>query len=42
MPASIDEVEFGEELPAFDPNTSMDNVNRFTAAAHPHYMACIS
>ena len=34
MPASIGDVEFGEELPAFAADTSMDNVQRFTAAAH--------
>ena len=34
MPASIGDVEFGDELPTFDADTSMDNVQRFTAAAH--------
>ena len=32
MPRSIQEVAFGEELPAFDPDTSMGNVRRFTVA----------
>lgn len=27
--SKISEVEFGEELPAFDPDTSLDNVKRF-------------
>ena len=34
MPSNIHEVEFGEELPAFDPDTSMDNVKAFVRAAH--------
>ncbi len=33
MPDRIDEVEFGEQLPTFDPDTSMANVRRFAAAA---------
>lgn len=33
MPTTIADVEFGEELPAFDPDTSMANVRKFTAAA---------
>ncbi|MFV2090988.1 MAG: hypothetical protein ACC642_10030, partial [Pseudomonadales bacterium] len=31
--ATINDVEFGEELPVFDPDTSLDNVIRFTEAA---------
>jgi acyl dehydratase len=31
--ASIADVEFGEELPVFEPDTSLDNVRRFTKAA---------
>ena len=34
MPASIQEAEFGEELPVFDPDTTMDNVKAFVNAAH--------
>ena len=34
MPSQIEEVEFGEELPAFDPDTTMDNVKAFVRAAH--------
>lgn len=34
MPSHINEVEFGEELPAFDPDTTMDNVKAFVLAAH--------
>lgn len=34
MPASIQDVEFGAELPAFDPDTTMDNVKAFVKAAH--------
>ena len=34
MPSNIQEVEFGEELPAFDPDTTMDNVKAFVSAAH--------
>ncbi|NIP15953.1 MAG: hypothetical protein GWM88_14985 [Pseudomonadales bacterium] len=29
----IGDVEFGEELPVFEPDTSVDNVKRFTKAA---------
>lgn len=29
----ISDVEFGEELPVFEPDTSLDNVKRFTEAA---------
>jgi len=31
--ATVREVTFGEELPVFDPDTSLDNVIRFTEAA---------
>ena len=31
--ATIADVEFGEELPVFAPDTSLDNVRRFTKAA---------
>jgi hypothetical protein len=31
---SFDDVEFGEELPAFTPDVSMPTVQRFTDAAH--------
>lgn len=31
--ASVSDVTFGEELPVFDPDTSLDNVIRFTEAA---------
>ena len=31
--STVHEVEFGVELPAFDPDTSMDNVRRFAIAA---------
>lgn len=31
--ATIHDVEFGEELPVFDPDTSLPNVIRFTEAA---------
>lgn len=31
--ASVQDVTFGEELPVFDPDTSLDNVIRFTEAA---------
>ena len=31
--ATIADVEFGEELPVFEPDTSLDNVRRFTKAA---------
>ncbi|MGE0625886.1 MAG: MaoC/PaaZ C-terminal domain-containing protein [Pseudomonadales bacterium] len=31
--ASVRDVTFGEELPVFDPDTSLDNVIRFTEAA---------
>jgi len=31
--ASVSEVEFGADLPVFDPDTSLDNVIRFTEAA---------
>ncbi len=31
--STIDDVEFGEELPVFEPDTSLDNVRRFVAAA---------
>ena len=31
--SNISEVEFGANLPVFDPDTSMANVRRFTAAA---------
>ncbi len=34
MPTNIEDVEFGEELPAFDPDTSMNNVRAFVGAAH--------
>ena len=34
MPASIQDVEFGAELPTFDPDTTMDNVKAFVLAAH--------
>ncbi len=34
MCRNIQDVEFGEELPAFDPDTSLDNVRKFTQAAH--------
>ena len=34
MRASVQDVEFGEELPAFDPDTSMHNVKTFARAAH--------
>ena len=34
MPSNLHEVEFGEELPAFDPDTTMDNVKAFVSAAH--------
>ncbi|MCY4658008.1 MAG: MaoC/PaaZ C-terminal domain-containing protein [Gammaproteobacteria bacterium] len=27
--SKIEDIEFGEELPAFDPDTSLDNVKRF-------------
>jgi acyl dehydratase len=30
---NLSDVEFGVELPVFEPDTSMDNVKRFTAAA---------
>jgi len=30
---SVHDVEFGEDLPVFDPDTSLDNVIRFTEAA---------
>ena len=30
---TISDVEFGEELPAFEPDTAMDNVKRFAVAA---------
>ncbi len=30
----IEEVEFGEELPTFEPDTRMENVRRFCRAAH--------
>ena len=30
---SVNDVEFGAELPVFDPDTSLDNVIRFTEAA---------
>ncbi len=29
----IDEVDFGEELPVFEPDTSLDNVRKFVVAA---------
>ena len=32
--ATIKDVEFGEQLPVFDPDTSLDNVKKFAAAAH--------
>lgn len=31
--ATVKDVQFGEELPVFDPDTSLDNVIRFTEAA---------
>ena len=31
--ASVSDVEFGEDLPVFEPDTSLDNVIRFTEAA---------
>ncbi|MCZ6710481.1 MAG: MaoC/PaaZ C-terminal domain-containing protein [Gammaproteobacteria bacterium] len=31
--ATIADVEFGEELPVFEPDTGLDNVRRFTKAA---------
>ncbi len=31
--ATIADVDFGEELPVFEPDTSLDNVRRFTKAA---------
>lgn len=31
--AHVSEVEFGEELPAFEPDTSLPNVKRFAVAA---------
>lgn len=31
--ARLGDVEFGENLPVFDPDTSLDNVKRFTEAA---------
>lgn len=31
--SSVAEVEFGVELPVFEPDTSLDNVRRFTKAA---------
>ena len=31
--SSVAEVEFGAELPVFEPDTSLDNVRRFTKAA---------
>ena len=31
--ATLSDVEFGEELPVFDPDTGMDNVKRFCKAA---------
>lgn len=31
--AAIADAEFGEELPVFEPDTSLDNVRRFTKAA---------
>ena len=34
MPTNIKDVEFGEELPVFDPDTSMNNVKAFVKAAH--------
>ena len=34
MPDNIQDVEFGEELPAFDPDTSMANVKEFVKAAN--------
>ncbi len=33
MPTKIQEVEFGADLPVFDPDTSMANVRAFVAAA---------
>ena len=30
---TVADVEFGEELPVFEPDTSLDNVRRFTKAA---------
>jgi len=30
---TIDDVEFGEELPEFEPDTSLENVKRFVTAA---------
>ncbi|MBX3706744.1 MAG: hypothetical protein KF911_08905 [Pseudomonadales bacterium] len=30
----VSEVEFGVELPVFEPDTSLDNVRRFVRAAH--------
>jgi len=30
---TIEDVEFGEELPAFSPDTTLDNVRRFCSAA---------
>ncbi len=32
--ATIKDVEFGEQLPVFDPDTSLDNVKKFATAAH--------
>jgi len=31
--ATLADVEFGEDLPVFDPDTSLENVKKFTAAA---------
>lgn len=31
--ATLSDVDFGENLPVFDPDTSLENVKRFTAAA---------
>ena len=33
MPTNIQEVTFGEDLPVFDPDTSVENVKKFTQAA---------
>lgn len=34
MPTNIRDIAFGEELPVFDPDTSLGNVKQFAQAAH--------
>lgn len=34
MTSHLQDVEFGEELPVFDPDTTMNNVKAFVRAAH--------